>query len=200
MELFFLSYCELQGFSYRCKEKLYYYNCYIYFYAPMEKVVLHLGSNMGDRAHNLDRAISYIQQTIGTITRLSSVFITEAWGVVDQPDFLNQVVVLDTMLSPENLIQTVQKIETIIGKEKEFHWGPRYIDIDVLFFGSQIINKKHLRVPHPEIQYRNFVLVPLNEIEPDFIHPVLNKSIDNLTKSCDDTLSVAKYKLEEIIE
>ena len=166
----------------------------------MEKVVLHLGSNMGDKAHNLERAISYIQQTMGTITKASSVFVTEAWGVADQPDFLNQVVVIDTMLSPEILIQTVQKIETIIGKEKEYHWGPRYIDIDVLFYGSHIIDKKHLKVPHPEIQFRNFVLIPLNEVEPNFIHPVLNKNIDYLTKKCKDTLSVAKYKLEEIIE
>lgn len=166
----------------------------------MEKVVLHLGSNKGDRLNNLERAINFIHQTIGKTKNISSVFVTAAWGVVEQPDFLNQVVVVESNLSPDKLIRTIQKIETIIGKEKEYHWGPRYIDIDILFYGKQIINNKNLKIPHPEIQNRNFVLIPLNEVEPDLIHPVLQKSIHSLVTSCRDKLSVTKFKMEEIIE
>ena len=156
----------------------------------MKEIVLHIGSNKGNRESYLGMTINLIETHINPILRKSTVFETEAWGVENQPSFLNQVLIVQSYLKPFQLLKRLQKIEAIIGKDKEFHWGPRNIDIDILFIGDLVINEDRLVVPHPLMAKRKFVLQPLAEIYPDKIHPVSQKTITNLLDECQDNLKV----------
>jgi 2-amino-4-hydroxy-6-hydroxymethyldihydropteridine diphosphokinase len=149
-----------------------------------------LGSNLGDRLANLDEA----KRQLGNVVASSSVYETAAWGNTNQGSFLNQVVQIDSKLSPENLLKRIQDIETSMGRKRLEKWGPRLIDIDILFYGNQIINSDNLIVPHPEIQNRRFALTPLAEIAPSFLHPVLKKTISTLLKECKDPLPVTRLQ------
>jgi len=133
-----------------------------------------------------------IEKKIGKIIRQSGLYQTEAWGKTDQPDFLNQVIVADTKLTAAQTMETILSIETAMGRIRTEKNAPRIIDIDILFFNKEIIHKKNLSVPHPSIHLRRFVLVPLNEIAPNFIHPVLQKTNHQLLMKCPDELNVKK--------
>ncbi len=150
-----------------------------------------LGSNMGDRQQMLANAIQQITR-FATIKRSSSVYVTAAWGNVRQPDFYNQAVELETLLSPEELLQEVLSIERQLGRERKEKWGSRTIDIDLLLFGEVVLQTPTLTLPHPELPNRRFALVPLNELAPETIHPVLKKTFRQLLADCIDPLKVTK--------
>ena len=152
-----------------------------------------IGGNLGDRMQNLETARQLIDEHCGTITNTSSIYETEAWGINDQPAFLNQVVELETKYNAKQLIRRILKTEKHMGRVRKEKYGPRIIDIDILLFNSEILDLSNLKVPHPELQNRRFALLPLAEIAPDLIHPVLNKSIVQLLKECNDELDVKKY-------
>lgn len=157
----------------------------------MHKVFLSLGGNLGDRQANLDKALTAITAKIGIVLTVSSIFETKAWGIENQPDFLNQVILVETNLSPKETLAAALAIELEMGRVREQKWYTRIIDIDLLFFDQQIITSKKLTIPHPFIPERNFVLAPLVEIAPDFIHPILKKSISALYKDSKDPLEVS---------
>ena len=158
----------------------------------MNKTYLLLGSNMGNSQKQLSKAILNIEKKIGKVKRRSGIYQTAAWGKTDQPDFLNQVVIAETILEPAETMQTILAIEKKMGRIRTQKNDPRIIDIDILFFDKQIINEKDLVVPHPAIQLRRFVLVPLNELSPNLVHPILKKSIHQLLLKCPDNLDVKK--------
>jgi 2-amino-4-hydroxy-6-hydroxymethyldihydropteridine diphosphokinase len=164
----------------------------------MKEAILHIGSNKGDRYKHLITTRELIEIHINPILKESKIYETDAWGVNEQPAFLNQVLVINTFLKPLQLLKRLQKIEAIIGKEKDFHWGPRNIDIDIIFYGSDIIKEENLTIPHPLMQERNFVLYPLNEVCRDKIHPILNCTVGEILKKCQDTLAVKNLeKIEQ---
>ncbi|MEM1120277.1 MAG: 2-amino-4-hydroxy-6-hydroxymethyldihydropteridine diphosphokinase [Bacteroidota bacterium] len=158
----------------------------------MNKAYLGIGGNLGDRQANLGTAISYIKAEIGIITSISSIYQTKAWGIENQPDFLNQCLVAETKLSPEEVLRTALAIEQKMGRVREQKWYTRIIDIDLLFYNQLIINTKKLIIPHPHLHQRNFVLAPMAEIAPDFVHPILQKNIAQLYRECEDKLPVDK--------
>ncbi len=136
------------------------------------KVYLGLGSNLGERESMIRQALEALSQLPDTeLVRASSLYDTEPVGDVDQPNFLNAVAELDTELSPEQLLWNLQLIEKRLGRERTRRWGPRTIDLDLLLYGDEVIEEDALRVPHPELTRRAFVLVPLVELEPTLVHP-----------------------------
>jgi 2-amino-4-hydroxy-6-hydroxymethyldihydropteridine diphosphokinase len=154
-------------------------------------IFLLLGTNLGNRMANLELAKQRIS-AIGEILEASSVFRTEAWGKTDQPSFYNQVIKISTFFAPEILLEKILSIEVEMGRIREIKWGPRVIDIDILFYQDSVINTPALTVPHPGIPVRKFTLLPLNEIAPFLEHPTLNKNISTLLQECTDTLMVEK--------
>ncbi len=158
----------------------------------MAKLVLHLGSNLGDRFKYISIAIFFIKKMIGVVLKRSSYYETEAWGNKNQKDFINQAIVVETNLSPEEVLDSIQKIEYNLGRIKAEKWGARIIDIDIIFYDSEIIKNGDLKIPHPELTNRNFVLIPLNEIIPDFEHPELFKTITKILSECLDSCNVRK--------
>jgi 2-amino-4-hydroxy-6-hydroxymethyldihydropteridine diphosphokinase len=160
----------------------------------MNRVLLLLGSNLGDALAHLTDAKNLIESTIGLIYRSSSVYGTKAWGKQDQSDFLNQVIEISTTHSAIETLRSILKIETQLGRVRQEKWGSRLIDIDILFFNSEIIHYPDLEIPHPQIIHRRFTLIPLSEIVPEFIHPVLKKTLYQLLTECTDTLEVIKLK------
>ena len=159
----------------------------------MNKAYLLTGSNLGDREEYLATARSFINEQCGTIVTASSLYETAAWGKTDQPSFLNQALELETALNAKQLIRRILKIEKMMGRIRDEKYGPRLIDIDILLFNNEKHNYEFLKVPHPEMQNRRFALLPLAEIAPGVIHPVLNKTINELLKECKDELPVKKY-------
>jgi len=158
----------------------------------MNKTYLLLGSNIGNTAARLKKAKELISVYIGNIKRESSLYTTAAWGNTQQPDFLNQVIILETQLSPENVMESILDIEKKMGRIRTKKYDPRIIDIDILFYEKKMINTPQLSVPHPQIANRRFVLVPLNELSPNLKHPALKKTIHQLLRVCPDTLTVNK--------
>ena len=156
-------------------------------------LILSLGGNQGDIKKTFLSAKNSITQEIGIIIKESSIYQTQAWGVENQPDFLNQVIVVETKLSATTILEKCLAIETELGRKRMKRWGERTIDIDLLFFNNEIIQTENLQIPHPRIAERNFILHPLDEVIPEFIHPVLNKSINQLKIDCPDGLKVFKY-------
>jgi 2-amino-4-hydroxy-6-hydroxymethyldihydropteridine diphosphokinase len=156
-------------------------------------VYLLLGSNLGDRNENLDRAIEFIEQRIGSIIDKSSIYETAAWGKTDQPGFLNIALSVPTVLEPLSLLHTVLQIEADLGRVREEKWGTRLIDIDIILYGDQLIDVPgELQIPHPEMQNRKFVLQPLQEIASNVVHPQLGQTITELLANLEDPLSVEK--------
>lgn len=156
------------------------------------KVVLGLGGNEGDVEQNLKKAHELISKFIGKIVLESSIYRTKAWGVESQPDFLNQNIQVKTELSPAQVLVLCLKIEKKLGRVRLEKWHSRIIDIDILFYEDQIIKMENLIVPHPYIQDRNFVLDPLIEILPNYLHPVFKKTVLMLKKECKDQLLTSK--------
>jgi 2-amino-4-hydroxy-6-hydroxymethyldihydropteridine diphosphokinase len=158
----------------------------------MNKTYLLLGSNMGDSEHYLAEAEANIAREVGSVLRSSGQYATAAWGKTDQPDFLNQVLLVGTHLSAEKTMHTLLNIETAMGRIRTEKNAPRIIDIDILFFNDAVIHQPELTIPHKEIPNRRFVLVPLNELAPQLVHPVLKKTIHELLRDCADKLPVEK--------
>lgn len=158
----------------------------------MIDVFLLLGSNLGNRNSFLHNAIEHIELDIAPVVKKSAIYETQSWGKTDLPDYLNQVVMLQTILPAQDVLQKILRIEIEMGRKREEKWGSRIIDIDILFYGSDTINEPNLIVPHPQLHNRRFTLEPLAMLAPNFIHPVLNKSILELKNSLKDDLIVKK--------
>jgi 2-amino-4-hydroxy-6-hydroxymethyldihydropteridine diphosphokinase len=157
------------------------------------KVYLLLGSNMGARLELLNSAIENINCKIGEVLQQSPVYETAAWGKTDQPGFLNVALAVSTSLKPIDVLTKALQIEADLGRVRIEKWGARLIDIDVIFYGNDIINiPDQLFIPHPEMQNRKFVLEPLAAIAPDFMHPILKKSIATLLNEINDQLEVTE--------
>lgn len=158
----------------------------------MNTTYLLLGSNQQGPQKQLKLAQKHIAKRIGTIKRSSAVYQTAAWGNTRQPDFLNQVIIIETTLTAAQTIQTILSIEKEMGRIRTKKNAPRIIDIDILFFNKEIIQTNTLQVPHPRLEQRNFVLIPLNQLSPNFKHPVSGKTIHQLLRICPDDLTVHK--------
>ncbi len=142
---------------------------------------LGLGSNIGDRAGNLDSALKLLSEADGIqVLKVSSYHETAPVGYIEQPDFINAVVKICTDLGPKRLLDTCMQIEKKLKRSRDIKWGPRTIDIDILLIGDLILCDKDLTIPHPFMHEREFVLKPLCEISSDVVHPILNKTIDEI--------------------
>jgi 2-amino-4-hydroxy-6-hydroxymethyldihydropteridine diphosphokinase len=159
----------------------------------MNNTYLLLGSNIGNSKATLAKAIAQIKKQVGTVSRQSNLYSTAAWGNTQQPDFLNQVIVVKTALTALQTIKTILSIEEKLGRIRTIKNAPRIIDIDILFFNKEIIDLPQLAVPHPQIQNRRFVLVPLNQLSPNLKHPLIKKTVHQLLIHCPDKLNVKKF-------
>ncbi len=158
----------------------------------MVDVYLLLGSNLGNRQLFLQDAARYIQKNAGKILKSSGIYETQSWGKTDAPDYLNQVLLMQTELPPQLLLAELLNIEIMLGRQRLERWGSRTVDIDILFYGDEIINESNLTIPHPELHNRRFTLEPLAEITPDLWHPILNKTVLSLKNELKDSLAVKK--------
>lgn len=159
----------------------------------MIKIYILLGGNLGDKKRIFSDVSTLLNDRLGKITSQSAIYETEPWGFESPDLFWNQVLELSINLSPEEVLIQTQQIEIELGRiRKGNQYSSRLIDIDILFYGDQIINQENLTVPHPRIQERKFALIPLCEIAPELIHPVLRKSIRQLLVESTDPLKVEK--------
>jgi 2-amino-4-hydroxy-6-hydroxymethyldihydropteridine diphosphokinase len=150
----------------------------------MPIVYLALGTNLGDRRANLQAALEALPPSV-VVRRASPVYETPPWGMTDQPAFLNMVVEAETEQSPEELLAHLKHLETILGRTPSVRYGPRLIDMDILFYEDRVIDSPGLTIPHPSLHERAFVLVPLADLAPDLIHPLLGKTIRDLLTGVD---------------
>lgn len=161
----------------------------------MAKVYLSLGSSLGNREHYLKNALFFINLELGEIVKQSAFYQTEPWGFSDRNLFLNQVILINTFLTPLELLTEINKIETKLERTRNSdNYEARTIDIDILYYENEFFNSEKLQIPHKHLHNRKFVLQPLNEIAPDFIHPTLKKTTNQLLLNCIDNLEVVKYK------
>src|ERR1017187_1694012 len=159
----------------------------------MNEVFFLLGSNLGDRLDYLSKASDFIEQKIGKIFRKSSIYETAAYGNTDQPSYLNLIISVLTDKNPNDLLEITMNIEKSMGRIRKEKWEAREIDVDILFYGDQIIDTPNLKIPHPGIELRQFTLIPLNEIIPFFSHPNLKKQLSEVIKENKDTLEVKLF-------
>ena len=155
-----------------------------------QHLFLSLGGNLGNTREIFEGAYPHIEKKIGKIAVYSSIYQTEAWGPIPQEDFLNQVVLVTTTLKPEACLTELLEIERQFGRERKERWGPRTLDLDILFYGDVIIAASDLSIPHPRIAERKFILTPLAEIAPLFEDPIAKKSMVTLLKECTDESQV----------
>lgn len=151
----------------------------------MHTIYLGLGTNLGDRAANLQAAVAGLSARM-VITAVSPIYQTPPWGVTDQPNFLNVCLAAQTDLSPDELLAFLKNLETELGRQPTKRWGPRLIDIDILFYANQLIETENMIVPHPRLAERAFVLRPLADIAPNFVHPALGETIADLSEKVGD--------------
>jgi 2-amino-4-hydroxy-6-hydroxymethyldihydropteridine diphosphokinase len=163
----------------------------------MKAAYLLIGGNLGDRLGFMAAAKEKMKQKGIELSKQSSIYETAAWGITDQPSFLNQVLEIATSLTPEKLLSELLSIEQELGRIRAEKNGARTIDIDILYFESQLIHTPGLSIPHDRIPIRRFVLIPLAELIPDFIDPKTNKSIVEMLNDCPDSLEVAFYNQTE---
>jgi len=156
------------------------------------EVVLGLGGNQGEVIETLKKACVMIESFIGSIKMKSSYYQTEAWGRKDQPDFVNQIIVLNTFIEPSGVLEKSLFIEKTLGRQRNEKWGGRVIDIDIISYGNIVVDTEPLKLPHPYLSQRNFVLYPLEEIYPDWTHPITKKKAFELKLECKDKLKVTK--------
>ncbi len=167
-------------------------------FVKMSRAILLLGGNMGNRINLLSEACSLIDEEIGRIIKSSSVYETEPWGFSSDMPFLNQVVIVESELSPNEMLDEIHRIESQLGRERNLSgYESRTIDVDILFYDNLMVNESHLIIPHPKLHNRRFTLLPLAEIAGEYIHPVLNERLDVLAEECSDT---SKVDLIEKIE
>ena len=158
----------------------------------MNYIFILLGANLGDPKLQLLKAQELLSQRLGKLVKASSLYQSEAWGVEDQPIFLNQVLLLETEHSAHESLAICQSIENELGRVRKEKWGARIIDIDILYFNSEIIETQELTIPHPYIQERNFTLQPLFEVAHSYKHPKLHLTNEQLLLNCKDKLKVEK--------
>ena len=158
------------------------------------EVYLLLGSNLGERAANIANAVTQLENQEVKPVKLSALYETEPWGNKNQPSFINQAGKFRTATSAAELIQLILKIEKEMGRKRTKKWEPRIIDIDILFYGDKVITEKNLQIPHPELEKRKFALIPMSEIAPELVHPVLKKSIRDLLAASTDQMAVDFFK------
>ncbi len=158
----------------------------------MSTAYLLIGGNLGNRTAYLQQATQLIRQSCGNIVHSSAIYETAAWGVTDQPSFYNQAIALETSLAPETLMQQLLGIEEQMGRKRVVKMGPRIIDLDILLIDDLVMSTGLLTLPHPALPFRRFALLPLCEIAPALIHPVLHRSISQLLDECTDELDVQK--------
>ncbi|MBA4301252.1 2-amino-4-hydroxy-6-hydroxymethyldihydropteridinediphosphokinase [Algoriphagus alkaliphilus] len=157
------------------------------------EVVLSLGGNKGDREKLLFRAIEGLNDHF-QLLKVSKIFETSAWGGVAKGDFLNQLVIISTEFEPEDVLEIIREIETNLGRTREEPWGDRTMDIDILYYGEKVINTGKLVIPHPFIEDRRFVLVPLAEVLPKKEHPISGKNTLRMLEECNDLSQVKIWK------
>ena len=157
-------------------------------------VFLSLGTNEGDKITNLKNAVLEISK-LGTIEAISSKYESAAWDGSVQEVFYNQVVAISTSINPNQLLEDIKNIEKRLGRKETYRWGPRFIDIDILFYNGEIIDEPGLTIPHPLLHQRNFVLIPMMEIASEWMHPKLHKNIEELYELSTDSNDV--YLLDE---
>jgi len=163
----------------------------VLFFLKMNKVYLLLGTSMGVKVHNLYTALGRVSEMAGRVLRKSAIYKTQPWGFVSNEYFLNQAVLIETWLSPANLLEVIKSIEKNMGRIKtKAIYESRVIDIDILFYNSLVIEQNNLVIPHPRMHERRFALVPLADITAGFLHPLLSKTIHQLLLSCADTSEV----------
>jgi 2-amino-4-hydroxy-6-hydroxymethyldihydropteridine diphosphokinase len=161
----------------------------------MKIVFLGIGTNLGDRADNIEKAVAYIKESVGPVLDSSSIYETEPWGFQSDDKFLNLILKVETTLTPSGLLGRILMIESLLGRVRSPKiYSSRLIDIDILLFDDLIVDEASLKIPHPLIHERKFVLVPLCELAPEMIHPVLKKSFAELLEICKDESVVKRYK------
>lgn len=161
-------------------------------------IYLLTGSNIGDRLENLKKAEENIEKYVGEIKKKSCIYETEAWGDIPQDNFLNRVVEVETSLQATHLLKHLKNIESLMGRTSKGDYKPRTIDIDILYYNNKVINRDNLKIPHPQMEKRRFVLAPLKEVVPNKMHPVLKKDSAQLLKDCVDTLEVYIFAGSEV--
>ena len=162
----------------------------------MINVYLLLGSNLGNRQAYLQQAVVKIENDAGHVVQQSGVYETQSWGKTNLPAYLNQVILIETELPAQQLLNKLLQIELLLGRTREEKWGSRTVDIDILFYGNEIINLPQLTIPHPELHNRRFTLEPLAEIAPELVHPILQLTVKTLLFGVKDKLQVKKYIFE----
>jgi 2-amino-4-hydroxy-6-hydroxymethyldihydropteridine diphosphokinase len=159
----------------------------------MNRIFLSLGSNLGDRRRNLEKGIGLLEQLAGKPGAISGIYETEPWGCDSQLNFYNQVIELFTLLGPFSLLEAIHETEKMCGRDRPaLRFAPRTLDVDILFYGNSVIEFPELVVPHPYLQDRQFVLVPLAEIAPLLVHPILKMDMLQLLKECGDKKKVIR--------
>ncbi|MBE9467201.1 MAG: 2-amino-4-hydroxy-6-hydroxymethyldihydropteridine diphosphokinase [Bacteroidetes bacterium] len=161
----------------------------------MAKVYLLLGGNLGDRNYYIQESEQMIECELGKITTKSSIYETEPWGFQNEQNFYNCVVLINTIYKPQELLKKIHAIENNLGRKRgSQQYSSRTVDIDILFYDNIILNEDNLIIPHSKLHKRKFVLEPLCEINPEFVHPVMNVTLNNLLFNCEDNLIVKKIE------